>query len=70
MQRLHFDQEKELRAILTKYNLAEKIDRQELKCAHCNQVIKWDHISAFRIHGNNFDLYCDNAGCIEAVANS
>ena len=47
------------------YDLAEKIDRHELRCARCNKEISWDNISAFRVNGNDLNLYCNAPGCIE-----
>lgn len=57
--------DKDLRSILEKYNLAEKIDRHELKCARCKKEIRWDNISAFRVNGHDLNLYCNDPGCIE-----
>ena len=57
--------DRDLRSILEKYNLAEKIDRHELRCARCYKEISWDNISAFRVNGNDLNLYCNAPGCIE-----
>lgn len=57
--------DKDLRSILEKYNLAEKIDKHELKCARCNKEIRWDNISAFRVNDDKLNLYCNDPGCIE-----
>jgi len=46
--------DKDLRSILEKYKLAEKIDRHELRCARCKKEIRWDNISAFRVNGDIF----------------
>ena len=57
--------DKDLRSILEKYNLAEKIDKHELRCARCKKEIRWDNISAFRVNGDILNLYCNDPGCIE-----
>ncbi len=61
--------DKDLRLILDKYNLAEKIDNREIKCTLCDNEITWENIAALKIREGSIDIYCDDPNCIENASN-
>lgn len=61
--------DKDLRKLLESYGLAEIIDKGELKCSLCGNIITWDNIAAFKVNGQTLDVFCDDPECIENASN-
>jgi hypothetical protein len=59
--------DKDLRNILDKFNLSEKIDKGEIKCALCNKPITWENLFAIKIVDGQVILFCDEPNCIEQL---
>lgn len=58
----------ELRIVLDKFNLSEKIDRGEILCASCEKIIQWENIGALLVNNATLVIYCDSPECIEIVS--
>jgi hypothetical protein len=59
--------ETDLRNILDKFNLSEKIDKGEIRCALCNKQISWENLFAIKILNGSPILFCDEPNCIEFI---
>lgn len=59
--------DKDLRKILDKYDLSSKIDKGEINCFCCQEIITWDNIAAIKVIENNIVLICDNLDCIDKI---
>lgn len=59
--------DKDLRKILDKYDLSSKIDKGELSCFCCQEIITWDNIAAIKVIENSIVLICDNLECIDKI---
>ena len=61
--------DKDLRTILDKFGLSEKIDKKMIKCHNCSRDITWDNLFGIRIIDNVAILFCDEPECIEQSSN-
>jgi len=57
--------DKDLRKILDKFGVAEKIDNGEILCYNCNEKITWENLFALKILGDQLIFFCDHPNCIE-----
>lgn len=61
--------DKDLRTILDKYKISEKIDKGEILCNLCHKPITWDNLFAFKIVNGEIIFFCDEPNCIELANN-
>ena len=61
--------DKDLRQILKKYGLEEKLDNNTLTCSLCGNIITWETISALKVSGDTLDIYCNDLDCLEFASN-
>jgi len=59
--------DRDLRAVLEKYGLAEKIDRGEQTCSSCSDILTWENIGAFIVLSEGLELFCSLSECLEAA---
>jgi len=57
----------DLRAVLNRFGVAEKIDREEEICSSCSDVLTWESIGAFVVLGDRVKLFCCLSECLEAA---
>lgn len=57
--------DKDLRKILDRFGASEKIDKGEIFCFNCNNLITWENLFAFKIIGNELVFFCEHPNCIE-----
>jgi len=57
----------DIRNILNRFDMAEKIDKGEVLCCNCTSKITWDNLSAFKIKDDSLICFCDNLECIESI---
>ena len=60
--------DKDLRTILDKYGLSERIDNNSLLCEFCYQPISWSDIGALLIKKNKIIVCCKRIDCINHAA--
>ena len=60
--------DKDLRAILDKFGLSEKIDDNSLRCEFCYQPISWNDIGALFIKEGKIIICCKLIECINHAA--
>lgn len=60
--------DKDLRTILDKFGLSEKIDNNSLLCEFCYQPISWSEIGALLIKKGNIIVCCKLIDCINHAA--
>lgn len=61
--------DKDLRTILEKKGLADKIDNGELRCNKCNELLTWDNIAVMQVVKEQLIIFCDDPTCLESVIN-
>lgn len=61
--------DKDLRKILDRFGASEKIDKGEIFCFNCNDLITWDNLFAFKIIGDQLVFFCEHPNCIEKSSN-
>jgi hypothetical protein len=59
--------EKELKTVLLKLNLLEKIKNGKIKCFVCKKTITQENFGAFFKKGSKTYVICDNPECIERL---
>ncbi len=59
----------DLKLILKKYHLFEKIEEGEITCVLCNDTILWDNIYGVFLEDNTPKLICSSVNCIEQINN-
>lgn len=57
--------DKDLKEILEKLGLFEKLEKGELLCINCDKVITMENLSALKVVGNEIVVFCDEIECIE-----
>jgi hypothetical protein len=57
--------DKDLRLILDRFGISDKIDNGKVFCINCNENITWKNLFAFKIVGDNIVFFCDQVNCIE-----
>ena len=58
----------DLRTVLMAYGLAEKMDKRELTCEHCDEPLAWENLGALLVVGQTLQLFCNMCECIEAAS--
>jgi hypothetical protein len=61
--------DRDLRKILDKYLLSDKIDRGEIRCNLCNKPITWGNLYAIKVVNDSLIIFCDEPNCIEISNN-
>jgi len=57
--------DKDLRKILDRFAVSEKIDNSEIYCFNCHELITWENLFAFKIFEDQLLFFCDHPNCIE-----
>ncbi len=60
--------DKDLRTILDKFGLSEKIDNNSLLCEFCYQPISWNDIGALLIKKPRIIVCCNLVDCISSAS--
>lgn len=56
--------ENDLRSVLLKLGLKEKIEKKEIKCKFCKTEISLENIYSFLPESGSVNIICDNPNCI------
>jgi hypothetical protein len=57
--------EREVEKMLSKLNLAEKVEKGEIKCAICGKTITKENLGAILRKNGDILIICDSVKCIE-----
>ena len=57
--------DKDLRLILDKFGLSERIDKGNEFCELCNKLITWENLFALKVVENGAIIFCDEPDCID-----
>jgi hypothetical protein len=60
--------DRDLRPILDRYDLSEKVDKGELTCESCSQTLMWENLGALLVKEGGLLLFCNLSECIEEAA--
>ncbi len=60
--------DRDLRNILQRYNLSEMMDKGQLTCKSCLQILTWANIGALLIKDVGLVLFCNLPECIDVAA--
>lgn len=60
--------DRDLRDILQKYHLSEKMDQGKLTCESCSQVMNWENMGALIVKEPGLIFYCNLPECIDQAA--
>ena len=59
--------DRDLREILDKLGISQRIDSGELDCCSCSGIVTWDAIGALLVREGNVLVCCHLSECIEDV---
>jgi hypothetical protein len=59
----------DLKAVLERYDLLEKVQSGEITCHLCNDTITWENIYGIFLEENTPKLVCSSANCVETINN-
>lgn len=59
--------DKDLVKLLKSLNLLDKINSNELKCSHCNDIITLDSVGCIYPYDNKINICCDRLSCYQSV---
>jgi hypothetical protein len=60
--------DRDLRDILQKYQLSEKMVQGKLSCESCSQIMSWENTGALIVKGSGLIFYCNLPECIDQAA--
>ena len=56
--------ENDIDRLLSKYGLLEQLNKKEIKCAFCNNVVAKDSIYSFYRELNSIKIICSQRDCV------
>jgi hypothetical protein len=59
--------ERDLRAILEQYGLADAVDSGSKECAACSTRMTWSSIGALLVKNRQLVLFCDDSDCLNTA---
>ena len=60
--------DRDLRGILDRFGLSEKMDKGELTCEPCSRTLTWENLGALLVKGGELLLFCNLSECIAEAA--
>jgi hypothetical protein len=57
--------DKDLRSVLDRFGLADKIDSGAVHCYNCDKLITWENLFAIKVVDSNVVVFCEEPDCIE-----